>query len=101
MSDYEQLSMFTMSMEPTAAICCFGLGLASATPIETWMTDLVPNGEYVIYIAGHPLVLRPAGITQKAIPKGHEYYHYLIGGKLYAGIFVGSDALQKGSDSNG
>lgn len=71
MSGYEQLSMFTMSMEPTTAICCFGRGLASATPIETWMTDLVPNGEYVVHVAGHPLVLRPAGITRKAIPKGH------------------------------
>ena len=68
MSGYEQLSMFTMSMEPTTAICCFGWGLASATPIETWMADLVPNGEYVIHVAGHPLVLRPAGITRKAIP---------------------------------
>lgn len=92
MGSYEQLSMFTMSMEQTTAICCFGRGLASATPIETWMTDLVPNGEYVIHVAGHPLVLRPAGITRKAIPKGHEFYHYLIGDKLYAGIFVGRDA---------
>ena len=56
------------------------------------MADLVPNGEYVVHVAGHPLVLRPAGITQKAIPKGHEFYHYLIGDKLYAGIFVGRDA---------
>lgn len=91
MGSYEQLSMFTMSMEPTTAICCFGRGLASATPIETWMADFVPNGEYVIHVAGHPLVLRPAGITRKAIPKGHEFYHYLIGDKLYAGIFVGRD----------
>ena len=91
MSGYEQLSMFTMSMEPATAICCFGRGLASALPVETWMSDLVPNGEYVINIAGHPLVLRPAEISQKAIPKGHEYYHYLIGSKLYAGIFVGRD----------
>lgn len=101
MGSYEQLSMFTMSMEPTTAICCFGRGLASALPVETWMSDLVPNGEYVINIAGHPLVLRPAGITQKAIPKGHEYYHYLIGSKLYTGIFVGSDARKKGGDLDG
>ena len=87
MSGCEQLSMFTMSIEPTTAICCFGRGLASATPIETWMADLVPNGEYVVHVAGYPLVLRPTEITQKAIPKGD---------KLYAGIFVG-----RGGDMDG
>lgn len=42
------------------------------------------------------LVIRSSCVQQelrpKAIPKGHEFYHYLIGDKLYAGIFVGRDA---------
>lgn len=29
---------------------------------------------------------------QADIQRGHEYYHYMIGGRLYAGTFVGRDS---------
>ncbi len=29
---------------------------------------------------------------QADIRRGHEYYHYMIGGRLYAGTFVGRDS---------
>lgn len=61
----------------------------AAAPAESWMADLVPGGEYAISIAGHTLVLKPVPGTPAGIQRGHEYYHYTIGPRLYAGTFVG------------
>lgn len=91
----EQLSMFSMFTKPSngiEAICCMDNEHVKALPAETWMKDIIPAGEYALSIAGHPLVLRPAKIAQKEIPTGHEFYHYMIGGSLYAGVFVGRDS---------
>lgn len=89
MSGYEQLSMFTMNVDPITATCCMDGCPARASPVEPWMAALIPAGEYVVQIAGHPLVLRPMPGRQADIQRGHEYYHYMIGGRLYAGTFVG------------
>ena len=85
MSRYEQLSMFTMNVEQVTATCCMDGCPARASPVEPWMAALIPAGEYVVQIAGHPLVLRPMPGRQADIQRGHEYYHYMIGGRLYAG----------------
>lgn len=65
---------------------------ARATRVEPWMAALIPAGEYVVQVAGHPLVLRPMPGRQADIQCGHEYYHYMIGGRLYAGTIVGRNA---------
>ena len=59
MSRYEQLSMFTMTVEQVTATCCMDGCPARASPVEPWMAALIPAGEYVVQIAGHALVLRP------------------------------------------
>ena len=87
MSRYEQLSMFTMNVDPVTATCCMDGCPARASPVEPWMAALIPAGEYVVQVAGHPLVLRPMPGRQADIQRGHEYYHYMIGGRLYAGTF--------------
>lgn len=92
MMECEQLSMFAMNADPITAICCMDDQLAKASPVEPWMAALIPAGEYVVQIAGHPLVLRPMPGRQADIQRGHEYYHYMIGGRLYAGTFVGRDS---------
>lgn len=92
MSGYEQLSMFTMNVAPIVAICCMDDQPARASPVEPWMAALIPAGEYAVQVAGHPLVLRPMPGRQTDIQRGHEYYHYMIGGRLYAGTFVGRDS---------
>ena len=97
----EQLSMFTMNVDPIVAICCMDDQPARASPVEPWMSAIIPSGEYAVRIVGHPLVLRRTPESRKDIQRGHEYYHYMIGGKLYAGIFVGSDARKKGGDLDG
>lgn len=55
------------------------------------MKRLVQGGEYVVQVAGHSLVLRPADCTADDVPAGHEYYHYTIGERLFSGVFVGRD----------
>lgn len=90
--EVEQLSFFSMLAAPAlpqVAVCCMDGDRADAAPAESWMKRLVQGGEYVVQVAGHPLVLRPAESTADAIPAGHSYYHYTIGERLFSGVFVG------------
>lgn len=48
-------------------------------------------GEYVVDVGEHPLVLRPADAQPSEIRPEYRYCHYLICGKVYAGIFVGRE----------
>lgn len=88
--DVEQLSFFTMldPALPAVAVCCMDGGSQTAAPAESWMKRLVQCGEYVVQVAGHSLVLRPADGTADDVPAGHEYYHYTIGKRLFSGVFV-------------
>lgn len=45
-----------------------------AAPAESWMQRLVQGGEYVVQVASHPMVLRPADGTADDVPAGHWYY---------------------------
>ena len=54
-------------------------------PLESWMKELVPDGEWCIDMDGHPAVLR----TVLEVPDGQEYYRFRGGEKLYGAIFVG------------
>ena len=90
--EVEQLSFFSMLAAPTlpqVAVCCMDGTRADAAPAESWMPRLVQGGEYVVRVAGHPMVLRPADGTAEDVPAGQRYYHYTIGPRLYAGTFVG------------
>lgn len=87
--EVEQLSFFSLPAQPAVAICCMDGTRADAAPAESWMRDLVQGAEYTVYVAGHPLVLKPVHGTPDSIQSGHEYYHYTIGPRLYAGTFVG------------
>lgn len=96
MAVFEQLSLFSSlscSEKPNGsvtAVSCMDGRETQTVRLEAWMTELVPNGEYAIDIgAPLPMVLRPVEGTMQSVPRGHEFYHYMIGRKLYAGIFVG------------
>lgn len=89
--EVEQLSFFSMLAAPTrpqVAVCCMDGNRADAAPAESWMKRLVQGGEYVVQVAGHPMVLRPADGTADDVPAGHRYYHYTIGERLFSGVFV-------------
>lgn len=88
----EQLSLF--HEEPpaeTEAVCLFHGEREAAKPLADWMKRLVPEGKYVVMVGPHPLVLRPARGGREDVQVGHEFYHYMVEGRLYAGIFVGGD----------
>lgn len=96
MAVFEQLSLFSLlscSEKPNSsvtAVSCMNRRKMPTVRLEAWMTELVPSGEYAIDIgAPLPMVLRPVNGTARSVPQGHEFYHYMIGQKLYAGIFVG------------
>ena len=47
--------------------------------------------ECVVMVGTHPLVMRKTTLTADEVPEGHQFYHYLIDGAVYAGIFVGKE----------
>lgn len=51
----------------------------------------MPDGEYVVMVGTHPLVMRKTKLAVDEVPEGHQFYHYLIDGAVYAGIFVGKE----------
>ena len=96
MIEVEQLSLFTMlTPVPTAvAVCCMDGSRVDAAPAESWMQRLVQGGEYVVRVAGHQMVLRPANGSADGVPAGHRYYHYTIGERLFSGVFVGRERVR-------
>lgn len=76
MIEVEQLSLFTMlsPVPPAVAVCCMDGSRVDAAPAESWMQRLVQGGEYVVQVASHPMVLRPADGTADDVPAGHWYY---------------------------
>ena len=89
--EVEQLSFFSLPAQPAVAICCMDGQRTTAATAENWMKRLVQGGEYVVQVAGHPMVLRPADGTEDDVTAGHRYYHYTIGERLFSGVFVGRD----------
>lgn len=96
--EFEQLSLFSILALPQVAVCCMDGKATTAEPAESWMTRLVPGGEYSVQVAGHPLVLRPAESTEEDISDGHRYYHYTIGKRLFSGVFVGQAHDERDED---
>lgn len=91
MIEVEQLSLFTMlsPVPPAVAVCCMDGSRVDAAPAESWMQRLVQGGEYVVQVAGHPMVLRPADGTADDV-----HYHYTIGERLFSGVFVGRERVR-------
>lgn len=86
-----QLSVFTCEYVSIQAVCLFdGSCYEAKTPTER-MKKLVPSGRYVVIIGEHPLVLQPTKLTESQVPEGHRFYHFQIGGIVYAGTFVGKE----------
>lgn len=88
---FDQISLFDLLPEGTVARCSMDGRTAPANRPEPWMKRLVPNGEYFVRVDDHPLVLKPTRIQEEDIPEGHQYYHYTIGGQVYAGVYVGEE----------
>lgn len=89
---FEQLSLFAIDLLDDAPAICLMDGIEStAKKPDDWMLSLVPEGVYVVEVGKHPLVLRPVDAKPEDIRPEYRYFHYLICGKVYAGIFVGRE----------
>lgn len=87
----DQISLFDPAPGNAVARCCIDGRTAPARRPEPWMLRLVPHGEYYILAGGHTLLLRPTQLREDGIPAGHQYNHYTIDGRVYAGVFVGEE----------
>ena len=89
-TEYEQLTLFALPVVgDKIAVSCFDGQQIKVKDLEPWMVKLVPDGECTVDIGTHPMVLKKVPIKESEIQEGHQFYHFLIGGKVYAGIFVG------------
>lgn len=90
----QQLSLFTIVRETTATSLLDRRTYTAREP-EPWERDVIPEGEYAIDWPGSggiSLILRPVGTSREEIKPGHEFYHFDIGGQLYAGVFTARGA---------
>ena len=88
-----QVSFFDMDFVqepdiPTAAISMFNGESNTLFPVEDWMKNLLPQGEYYILCAGHPLVLCK---SEEEVEPEMKYRHFFVGNKVYAATGVGKD----------
>ena len=89
---WEQMTFLTpLPITGTPAISLFDHTTHSSEKPSEWMKQLVPDGEYVVMVGTHPLVMRKTKLAVDEVPEGHQFYHYLIDGAVYAGIFVGKE----------
>lgn len=89
-SPYEQLSLFD-AVSGTVAVSLFDGRKYGATEPNDLMKRLVPRAQYVVMVGNHPQALALTKLKPGQIPKGHEFYHYMIDGNVYAGTFVGRE----------
>ena len=89
---WEQMTFFApLPITGAPAISLFDHTTHSSEKPSEWMKQLVPDGEYVVMVGTHPLVMRKTKLAVDEVPEGHQFYHYLIDGAVYAGIFVGKE----------
>ena len=91
--DVNQISIFDIIDEeslkkPEIAISMFDGQEHTVYPLKSWMANLLPEGEYYVLCAGHPLVLCR---SDEDVPPEMRYRHYKIGNKVYAATGVGRD----------
>ena len=85
---YEQLSLFDV-VSGTAAVNLFDGRKYGVTEPTDLMKRLVPRATYAVVVRDHPQALVLTRLKPSQIPEGHEFYHYMIDGNVYAGTFVG------------
>lgn len=85
---YEQLSLCD-AVSGTAAVNLFDGRKYGVTEPTDLMKRLVPRATYAVAVGDHPQALVLTRLKPSQIPEGHEFYHYMIDGNVYAGTFVG------------
>lgn len=84
----EQLSLFD-AVSGAATVNLFDGRKYGVTEPTDLMKRLVPRATYAVVVGDHPQALVLTRLKPSQIPEGHEFYHYMIDGNVYAGTFVG------------
>ena len=87
---YEQFSLFD-AVSGTAAVSLFDGRKYGVTKPSDLMKRLVPRAAYAVMVGDHPQALVHTKLKPNQVPKGHEFYHYMIDGNVYAGTFIGKE----------
>lgn len=88
---WEQISFFVQERTGIPAKSLFDGSEYDAFAPSEFMKRLVPEGEYVVMIGSHPLVLRPTKLNASEVPEGHQFYHFEIENTVYSGVFIGEE----------
>lgn len=88
---YEQLSLFD-AVNGTAAVNLLDGRKYGAEEPNDLMRRLVPRATYAVMVGGHPQALVLTKLRPNQVPRGHEFYHYMIDGNVYVGTFVGKES---------
>lgn len=88
---WEQISFFVQERTGIPAKSLFDGSEYDAFAPSEFMKRLVPEGEYVVMIGSHPLVLRPTKLNASEVPEGHQFYHFEIENTIYSGVFIGEE----------
>lgn len=91
MEAYRQLTIFDLIEDRSKAVNMMDGRTEETSAPEDWMKRLVPTGELVVMVGEHPLVLSPTGHKAEEIRPELRYYHYMVAGVVYSGIFVGRE----------
>ena len=90
--NFMQLSLFDANTDPKAkAVSCMDGSTLHTHKPEAKTKEIVPECEYVVHVGGHLLALKPTKLTAENIQDGHRFYHYMINGQVFSGIFVGTE----------
>lgn len=90
---FVQLSLFDRE-ERLKATNLFDKTEYQTKDMTGWMSRLVPDGVCYVMVGEHPCVLRRTKMAHSDVREGMEYLHYLMGGSVYSGVFVGEEGRQ-------
>ncbi len=93
MEECRQLSLFDLLEDRSRAVNMMDGRSEKTSEPEDWMKAIVPTGELVVMVGNHPLVLSPTAYKEKDVRQELRYFHYLIAGVVYSGIFVGREVV--------
>lgn len=90
LSFFDLIATATVPAKQIVAMCIATGEQVSAREPSSDELRLVPQGQYVVSVAGHPYVLQKTGPNVDDVQEGYKFFHYVIENIVYTGTFVGA-----------
>lgn len=75
---FDLIAAATNPAKQILAMCVATREQVSAREPSSDELRLVPQGQYVVTVAGHPYVLQKTGLKVDDVQEGHKFFHYII-----------------------